>query len=130
MALCCKEIEHTYFGCPQDLFGVSLMLEKGEFAVLFGKRNSGKTPLLKALSGFEKPNVGTVSIDDKDIFTVKPKARNVVLTLERNGFFPLRSLYYNLQYPLKIRKVPKKERRERADIILDKTNLNGAVRLS
>jgi len=127
MALECFDVEHAYFGCPQDLFGVSLSLEKGDFIVLYGKRNSGKTPLLKALSGFEKPNKGKVTLDGKDIFSVKGKDRNIVLTLERDGFLRLRSLYYNLNYPLKIRKVPKKEREAIVDDIIDKTFLNGAL---
>lgn len=126
MTLKCTDIEHTYFGCPQDLFGVSLSVEKGEFVVILGKRSAGKTPLLKALAGFEKPNKGTVTLDDNDIFKIKGKNRNIVLTLERDGFFKYRSVAKNLEYPLKLRKVKKKERIKIVDDIIEKTHLEGA----
>lgn len=77
--------------------------KKGEIFCIYGKSESGKTSLLKALSGLFPVKNGKITLDKTDYASKSVREKNVFLMHEDLGFFENKTLKYNLEYPLKIR---------------------------
>jgi putative ABC transport system ATP-binding protein len=99
---------------------VSLTLEKGEFAALQGPSGSGKTTLLNLLGLLDRPDSGTIRIEERDGGSLSENARSD-LRRDRFGFvfqtfnlIPVLSAEENVAYPMVIARVPATERRERS----------------
>ena len=96
-----------FYGAAQALFDVSLSIGKGEFVTLLGPSGSGKTTLLKILAGFENVSSGLITLDGRDITTLKPETRNFGLVFQGYALFPHMSVRDNIAYPLKVRRMSK-----------------------
>lgn len=86
---------------------LSLECDKGECASILAGKEGGKTSLLKCIAGLYPAQSGEILINGIDITKKPPKDRDVMLLYEDGGLFKLRSVFYNLSYPLKIRKIEK-----------------------
>ncbi len=104
---------------------VSLEIAAGEFLTLLGPSGSGKTTLLMALAGFVRPESGSLIIGDRDITRLSPDKRDIGIVFQNYALFPHMSVLANVEYPLKLRKVPKSEARERALAALARVRLDG-----
>jgi len=91
------------------LKGVSFEVRDKEFFVLLGPSGCGKTTTLRIIAGLEKPTEGRVYIDDTDVTDLPPKDRDVAMVFQTWALYPHMKVYDNIAFPLKIRKLPKKE---------------------
>lgn len=105
--------------------GVDLEIAEGEFFTMLGPSGSGKTTLLRIIAGFERPDSGTVELGGADVTRQPPYARDVNTVFQDYALFPHMTVIENVEYGLKIRKVPRVKRRERAERMLDMVRLSG-----
>lgn len=104
-------VSQQYLYGAEALKDICFGVETGERISLLGASGAGKTTLIKTVCGIISPEKGSISLDGRDITALPPKFRSVRAIYDREGFFNRRSVAYNLEYPLKIRKYPKKERK-------------------
>ena len=104
--------------------GVDLEIAEGEFFTMLGPSGSGKTTLLRVIAGFERPDSGTVELGGADVTRQPPYARDVNTVFQDYALFPHLTVIENVEYGLKIRKIPKVERRRRAERTLDMVRLS------
>jgi putative spermidine/putrescine transport system ATP-binding protein len=113
------------YGAVVALDGVDLTIARGEFFTLLGPSGSGKTTLLRLIAGFERPDGGRIELGGRDIAPVPPYSRDVNTVFQDYALFPHMTVTENIQYGLKVRRVPKAERRERAAGALEMVRLAG-----
>ncbi len=105
--------------------GIDLDIDEGEFFTLLGPSGSGKTTLLRVVAGFERPDEGSVELAGVDVTRQPPYARDVNTVFQDYALFPHLSVVENVEYGLKVRKVPRRERRRRAEQMLEMVRLAG-----
>lgn len=97
------------FGDFDVLKDVSLDIKKGEFFSLLGPSGCGKTTLLRIIAGFEIPDDGGIRIDGADVLPLPPNRRQVNTIFQNYALFPHLSVFENVAFPLRIKRVPKAE---------------------
>jgi len=107
------------YGETTAVDGVSFTVDDGEIVGVLGPSGCGKTTTLRTVAGFETPNSGTVSFDNRDVTHVPPENRNVGLVFQEYALFDNMTVRENVAFGLKMRGVGHSERRERADDLLD-----------
>ena len=113
------------FGDVRAVDGVDLDIADGEFLTLLGPSGSGKTTVLRMIAGFELPTAGQVLLDGVDVTTRAPFERDVNTVFQDYALFPHLSVLANVEYGLRVRKVPKAARRSRAEEALASVRLAG-----
>jgi len=88
---------------------ITLDIQKGEFLTLLGPSGSGKTTTLMAIAGFIVPTEGKVFIEDEDITLKPPYKRDIGMVFQNYALFPHMSVFDNIAFPLKMRKVRKEK---------------------
>jgi multiple sugar transport system ATP-binding protein len=86
-----------------------LDVEDGEFMVLVGPSGSGKSTALRIVAGLEDATTGTVRIGERIVNDVEPKDRDIAMVFQSYALYPHMTVYDNLAFGLKLRKVPKSE---------------------
>ena len=107
------------------LSGLSLELRDGELMTLLGPSGCGKTTMLKVAGGFIVPDEGQVLLDGEDITSLPPERRPTSTVFQNYALFPHMSVGENVAYGLRVRGVPKRERRLRAEEELERVGLGG-----
>jgi putative spermidine/putrescine transport system ATP-binding protein len=102
------------FGDVTAVDAVSLDIGRGEFFTLLGPSGSGKTTTLRLIAGFELPDAGRVELAGSDVTRRPPHARDVNTVFQDYALFPHMTVRENVEYGLRIKKIPKDERRTRA----------------
>jgi multiple sugar transport system ATP-binding protein len=92
---------------------LDLDIADGEFMVLVGPSGSGKTTALRMLAGLEEVDAGAVFIGDRDVSDDPPKARDVAMVFQNYALYPYLTVAANIGFPLRIAKVPKRDREAR-----------------
>lgn len=105
----CKDFSVKYFGYDDAISGVTTTFSDG-INVLFASEKGGKTTFLKAIAGIVE-HKGALLIDGEDVGNIPLKKRDFQMLFDDYALFSRHSARYNLEYPLKLRKVPKPERR-------------------
>ena len=113
------------FGSVTAVDDLDLEIRDGEFFSMLGPSGSGKTTVLRMIAGFEAPTSGTVFLDGKDVTRQAPFARNVNTVFQDYALFPHLDVLGNVEYGLAVKKVPRKERRDRAEAALASVQLAG-----
>ena len=113
------------YGNVVALAGVDLVVRAGEFFTLLGPSGSGKTTLLRLIAGFERPDGGQIELGGSDVTQVPPYARNVNTVFQDYALFPHMTVGQNIEYGLRVRHVPKAERREKVRRALEMVRLPG-----
>ncbi len=113
------------YGSVIALAGVDLEIRQGEFFTLLGPSGSGKTTLLRLIAGFDRPDAGTIELAGREISQVPPYSRNVNTVFQDYALFPHMSVIENVEYGLRVRRVGKAERRQRASRALEMVRLTG-----
>ena len=88
---------------------ISLTVEDGEFMVLVGPSGCGKSTTLRMVAGLEEISGGTVSIDGRIVNDVLPKDRDIAMVFQNYALYPHMTVYENMAFGLKLRKLPKAE---------------------
>jgi putative spermidine/putrescine transport system ATP-binding protein len=113
------------YGDVLAVAGVDLVIRPGEFFTMLGPSGSGKTTLLRLIAGFERPDAGRIELGGRDVTSVPPYARDVNTVFQDYALFPHMTVSQNIEYGLRVRRVPKAERRERAERALEMVRLGG-----
>lgn len=103
----------------------NLTIESGEFLTLLGPSGSGKTTLLRMIAGFTAPSSGRLELDGVDITAVPPYRRDIGLVFQNYALFPHMSAAENIAFPLKMRGIKGRQRREMVDEALSLVKLEG-----
>ena len=111
------------FGEIHAVDHVSLQIRDGEFFSMLGPSGSGKTTVLRMIAGFKTPTSGTVWLDGQDVTRQAPFQRNVNTVFQDYALFPHLDVLGNVEYGLAVKKVPRKERRRRAEFALRRFGL-------
>jgi len=88
---------------------LNLDIQDGEFIVLVGPSGCGKTTALRMVAGLESISGGTIRIGDRVVNTVPPKERDIAMVFQNYALYPHMSVYDNMAFGLKLRKLPKEE---------------------
>ena len=103
-------------------------IARGEFFSLLGPSGCGKTTLLKMIAGFELPTSGKVMLEGTDVSDVPPHKRNVNTVFQQYALFPHMSVFDNVAYGLRAKKVPSEEARRRSMEMLEIVRLGEFAR--
>ena len=108
-ALDIKSAGKIYPNGTRALEDVSITINDGEFVVLVGPSGCGKTTLLRMVAGLEDITEGEIAIGDKTVNEVAPKDRDIAMVFQNYALYPHMSVYDNMAFSLKLRKLPKDE---------------------
>ena len=114
------------FGDFEALHNISVHVKEGEFFTFLGPSGCGKTTTLRTITGFIDPVSGTVSMKGRDITHVPIEKRNIGIVFQSYALFPTMTVHDNIEFGLKIQKVPKPEREKRVQDIARKVDLSEA----
>jgi len=104
---------------------ISLDIERGEFVTLLGPSGCGKTTTLRLIAGFEFPTSGKIILDGKDVAPLPPDKRQMSMVFQSYAIFPHLSVFENIAYGLKIKKMSKEDIKRRVAQVLELTELTG-----
>jgi multiple sugar transport system ATP-binding protein len=103
------EVSKVYPDGTTAVSDLSLDIEDAEFIVLVGPSGCGKTTALRMVAGLESISHGTIRIGDKVINNVPPKERDIAMVFQNYALYPHMSVYDNMAFGLKLRKLPKED---------------------
>ena len=103
------DVGKIYPNGTRALENVNIEIHDGEFVVLVGPSGCGKTTLLRMVAGLEDITEGEISIADKVVNEVAPKDRDIAMVFQNYALYPHMSVYDNMAFSLKLRKLPKDE---------------------
>jgi len=107
-----------YYGRVRALDDVSIDVDAGELLAVIGPSGSGKTTFLRSIAGFVKLDAGRVYIEGKDITELPPEKRDVSMFFQNYALWPHMTVFDNVAYGLKLRKMPKEEIEKRVHDVL------------
>jgi spermidine/putrescine transport system ATP-binding protein len=113
------------FGKAEAVRNVSIAIGEGEFFSLLGPSGCGKTTTLRMIAGFEIPDEGRILLQGTDVTTVFSNRRPVNMVFQQYALFPHMSIYDNVAFGLKVKRVPRKEHRGRVLEMLRVVELEG-----
>ncbi len=102
-----------FYGGSGAVLGVSLSLEPGHFLTLLGPSGSGKTTTLMMIAGFAEPSAGEILINGRSVTRIPAHARDIGMVFQNYALFPHLTVAENIGFPLKMRRTPKGEARDR-----------------
>jgi len=104
-----SNVGKVYPNGTRALENINIEINDGEFVVLVGPSGCGKTTLLRMVAGLEDITEGEISIADKVVNEVAPKDRDIAMVFQNYALYPHMSVYDNMAFSLKLRKLPKDE---------------------
>ncbi len=121
------EIEgvNKIYGKNHVVRDLNLTVEEGEFLTLLGSSGCGKTTTLRMIAGFEEPSTGSIKVEGESIEEKEPFERNVNTVFQSYALFPHKTIFDNIAYGLKMKKVPKDEIRRRVMEMMELVQLGG-----
>ena len=120
-----KKVDKSYDGEILVVKDLNLDVAQGEFLTLLGPSGSGKTTILMMLAGFETPTNGEIYLDGEAISNIPPYKRRIGMVFQNYALFPHMTVYENLSFPLKVRKVSKDEADKKINKALSMVSLTG-----
>ena len=119
-----KGVSKIYPGNIQAVAPTTVEIEDGEFVILVGPSGCGKSTLLRMIAGLETVSQGEIHIDGKLINNVPAKDRDIAMVFQNYALYPHMTVYENMAFGLKMRKLPKSEIDDRVRSALDILGLN------
>ncbi len=120
-----KNLDKIYDNGVQAVFDFSLDVKDKEFIVFVGPSGCGKSTTLRMVAGLEEISAGELYIDDVLVNDVAPKDRNIAMVFQSYALYPHMSVYDNMAFGLKLRKMPKDEIERRVKNAADILGLAG-----
>lgn len=111
------------FGSLVALDDVELKIESGEFVCIIGPAGCGKTVLLRLINGFESPSEGNIYFGDRRVSGVPAYKRGIPTVFQNFALFPHKTVFENIEYGLKVKKLPEDERRQRVRDLMEKMDM-------
>ena len=105
--------------------GIDLDIAAGEFFTMLGPSGSGKTTTLRVIAGFERPDAGRVELQGVDVTRVAPSQRAVNTVFQDYALFPHMTVAENVEYGLRVKGMSRRDRRARAQDVLERVRLPG-----
>ena len=115
------------FGDVTAVKELDITIKEGEFFTFLGPSGCGKTTTLRMIAGFYYPSAGKVKFDDRDMTTVSPEKRNTGMVFQNYALFPHMTVFENVAFGLKVRKVNKAEVKKRVEDVLEKVRLKAFI---
>ena len=119
------KVDKSYDGKVLVVKDLNLDIAEGEFVTMLGPSGSGKTTCLMMLAGFETPTNGEIYLDSNPISNIPPHKRGIGMVFQNYALFPHMTVYENLAFPLKVRKVSKEDIDKKVDKVLSMVSLTG-----
>ena len=119
------KVDKSYDGKVLVVKDLNLDIDEGEFITMLGPSGSGKTTCLMMLAGFETPTNGEIYLDSNPISNIPPHKRGIGMVFQNYALFPHMTVYENLAFPLKVRKVTKEDIDKKVDKALSMVSLSG-----
>jgi ABC-type Fe3+/spermidine/putrescine transport system ATPase subunit len=122
---------HKRFGEVVAVDGIDLQVADGEMVTLLGPSGCGKTTTLRMIAGLEVPDAGAIGIGDMPVFdgarslNVSPERRNLGMVFQSYAIWPHMTVYQNVAYPLRMRRVARDQSRRLVDGVLSQVGLDG-----
>ncbi|AWJ93097.1 ABC transporter ATP-binding protein (plasmid) [Azospirillum baldaniorum] len=107
------------YGSVKALHDFSLTIRPGEFLTILGSSGSGKTTALNALAGFSTADSGDIRIDGRSVIDEPPERRNLGMVFQNYSLFPHMSVFDNIAFPLRMRRMPRRDIKERVERVLE-----------
>ncbi len=114
-----------FFGKTHAVDDVSFEVSRGEFFALLGPSGSGKTTLLRIIAGLETPGEGKVFIGGRDVTKQPPYARGIGMVFQDFLLFPHKTVGENIEFPLKMQRLPAEQKREQLQWVLSLVRMTG-----
>ena len=118
-----SHVNKVYGGDTAAVRDLNLHVGEGEFVVLVGPSGCGKTTALRMVAGLEEITSGEIRIGDRVVNDLAPRERDIAMVFQNYALYPHKSVYDNLAFGLRMRKVPKAEQRRRVEDIARKLGL-------
>ena len=112
------------FGDFTALNHISFDIPPGKFVTLLGPSGCGKTTLLRSIAGFLEPEEGEILFNGQVVNDIPPNKRNTAMCFQSYALFPHKTVYENIRFGLRMKKVPREEQEERIKAVMDMVNLN------
>jgi putative spermidine/putrescine transport system ATP-binding protein len=113
------------YGAFKAIDDVSISVHSGEFATVLGPSGSGKTTMLSLIAGISRPSAGRIDLGNREITNVPASQRNVGLVFQSYALFPHMSIFDNVAFPLRVRKIATAQMRARVMETLNLVRLDG-----
>ncbi len=120
-----KNVEIRY-GEFVAIDNLNLTINEGEFFTFLGPSGCGKTTTLRALAGFNIPSKGQITIEDRDVTNEPVEKRQIGMVFQSYALFPTMSVYENIAFGLKVRKMNKEDIKKRVHEVADKIRISEA----
>ena len=119
------KVDKSYDGKVLVVKDLNLDIEEGEFVTMLGPSGSGKTTCLMMLAGFETPTNGEIYLDKNPISNIPPHKRGIGMVFQNYALFPHMTVYENLAFPLRVRKISKDDIDKKVEKALSMVSLSG-----
>ena len=114
-AVTLKDVRKSYTADLQVIHGVSMEIDDGEFIVILGPSGCGKSTLLRMVAGLETISSGEISIGGRVVNDLEPAERDIAMVFQNYALYPHMTVFDNMAYGLRIRRLPPAEIRARVD---------------
>ena len=104
-----KDVQKSYTKDLRVIHGVNVDIADGEFIVIVGPSGCGKSTLLRMIAGLETITSGEIAIGGKVVNDVEPKDRNIAMVFQNYALYPHMTVYENMSFGLRLKKMPKAE---------------------
>ncbi len=108
-----EKVSKIYAGGVRAVNAIDLQIKDQEFVVLVGPSGCGKSTTLRMVAGLEEISEGTIRIGDRVVNDVPPKDRDIAMVFQNYALYPHMSVYKNMAFGLKLRRMPKAQIHER-----------------
>ena len=119
------KVDKSYDGKVLVVKDLNLDIAEGEFITMLGPSGSGKTTCLMMLAGFETPTNGEIYLDGNPISNIPPHKRGIGMVFQNYALFPHMTVYENLAFPLRVRKISKDDTNKKVEKALSMVSLTG-----
>ena len=119
-----EHVSKAFPGSTVAVDGLSLEIADGEFMILVGSSGCGKTTALRMIAGLETPSSGTIRIGDRVVNDVSARDRDIAMVFQNYALYPHMTVARNLAYPLRQRRMPRREITRRVQEVAEMLDLS------